>query len=188
MTARDAAALMFVGLGVLAGLAALTFVQTSVLSVIFMSDGNGTSVFFRALTLLPSAVLAWVAVGLVRDRGRHAARLFPESNSAGPAADRTDLQLIGVTLIGLFVFVRAMPGFAQWLIELGGAIGAGTGPFGGGNESKLPWVSGFAYAIVDVAAGAVLVKKRHAVRRFLFDRTEEVDPTEDPAVEASTVE
>ena len=170
MSARDAASLLFVGLGILAGITALGFLQGAVLGVIFMTDADGTTTLFRALTLLPAAILGWFAFALVRDRARYAARLFPEPGTAGPAADRRELQLLGVTLIGLFVLVRAIPGLAQWLIELGGAIAAGSGPLDPSPESRIPWVGGFAYATLDLAAGLLLVAKRHQVREYLFER------------------
>jgi hypothetical protein len=180
VTARDAATLMFVGTGILAGLAAITFLQSSILSVIFMTDGNGTSAVFRALTLLPSAALGWLGLRLVRDRARHVSLLFPGSVQPGPVASRADAQLIGVTLIGLFVLVRAIPGFAQWLIELGGVLAARTGPFGADGGSRVPWLGGFVYATLDLAVGVLLLKKRHEVRRYLFDGPDDAGTTSDP--------
>lgn len=175
MTARDAAILMFVGLGIFAGITAAAFLQSSVLGLLFDTGFGGASRAFRLLLLLPSAMLAWLAVTLVRDRARRAHELFPEDGAAadaprdaGARIGREDLQRLGVILIGSLVVVRAAPGFVQWAVANAGTLLARAPLFDAGGG--WAWLSGASYAFVDLALGAAILQKSESVRRFLFER------------------
>ena len=107
---------MFTGLGVLAAIAAATFLQASILSALFGGQGSA-GVVTRALMLTPTATLAFIAYALISGRARYAEQLFPGEAPDGDPITRRDAQLLGVTFIGVFVFARALPGLIQFVYD-----------------------------------------------------------------------
>ncbi len=159
MHRRDAAVLVFVWIAVQAGLGAVL----SIPSLFILLDGGGVTLFGRALALLPTLFLAWACYSLLRDRRRLAEAVFPEPAEELPPAGARDWQLLGVTLVGLYVAVSAAPEFLIWVLEVPAALRPGQR--GEGGPLTVPRTLS---AAVDAAAGALLLYHRKAAARLLF--------------------
>lgn len=159
MDRRDAAVLVFVWIGVQAALGAVL----SVPSLLVMLDGGGTTLVGRAIALLPTLFLAWVAFRLFRDRRRLAEAVFPEADSHPEPTGPRDWHVLGVTLVGLYVLVSATPEFLIWVFELPAAL-RGTQSVEGGPLTGARVIS----ATVDAAAGGLLLYHRRAAAERLL--------------------
>ncbi len=159
MHRRDAAVLVFVWVAVQAGLGAVL----SIPSLFFLLDGGSVTLFGRALALLPTLFLAWACYRLLRDRRSLAEAVFPEPGESTPPAGPRDWQLLGVTMLGLYMLVSAAPEFLVWVFEVPGALRPGQAEEGGPLTAPRA-IS----ATVDAAAGALLLYHRKAAAERLF--------------------
>ncbi len=171
MKLRGWAMLMFVFVGLQAGLSALLVLQATVL----LAGGTGMSVLARAFSLVPVAFLCWVAYRLVRDRSRLAEAMFPTSPDEDPTPMQAGLSVLGVSLVGLFLAVMAAPEFLTWVFELPAALQA--------REEMVDGPLTAARAIsatVDAIAGVVILINREAIAERLVGRQSGVDEVATP--------
>ncbi len=151
---RDWAVLMFVFVGLEAGLSALLMLQATV----FLAGGTGMSVLERAMSLVPLAFLCWVAYRLIRDRARLADAMFPSSPEEGATPSPAGLPVLGVSLVGLYVTVAGAPEFLTWFFELPAALQARSEDIAGTLTAARALS-----ATVDIVAGALIVINREAI-------------------------
>lgn len=113
---RDAASIMFVAVGILTGMYAVVIIQTLLL-VFVMSFGQPFA--FRlvatAASALTMAALLWLGFQLIRHHSKYAELLFPAPHDGPSTVGRRDVVVIGVTLIGVYLTVTAVPQLAKWV-------------------------------------------------------------------------
>jgi hypothetical protein len=111
---RDAAVLLFVGLGLLAAINSIAYLQATVV----FGNAGGISIGGRLFLLVPTLFLAWAAVQLVRNRSTYAERLFPVESQSRATATAHEWQQIGVVIVGFMVLLFSIPELLMWAADL----------------------------------------------------------------------
>jgi hypothetical protein len=106
---------MFVALGIWCGLFAVGILEGVVMTFAYPTEGGIPRVITLVASFLPFLFLVWLAFHLVRYRSRYSNLLFPDSGSDTSVLGPTDLHIVGLSLIGVFLIATAIPDFIRWL-------------------------------------------------------------------------
>jgi hypothetical protein len=164
MSNRDAAVLVFVGLGLLTALSAVGLLQATVV----LTGAEDPSLLGRIFVLVPTLFLAWAAFQLVRNRAEYAARLFPIESPPGAAVNAHEWQLLGVAIVGLYVLLLSLPELLTWIVDLASEVRDANSPWAQATESPAWSVARALPALSDALVAAFILIQRHAVVRWLF--------------------
>ena len=170
MSARNAAILIFVGLGLFAGVSALVLLALQ--SSMLVMEGGTSGMLPRAFALMPSAVLIALSIQLVRKRTRFAEAVFPDNAATGAPADSRSLQVLGIALVGLHTLVLSMPKAVLWAVDLLNALSAHSTLASAADPRSLITVSGVLSSLASTVIAALLVINREAIADYLFGVSE----------------
>ncbi len=184
MNSRDAARLMFVGMGVLCLVYALSMIQG-----VFFVFNAGEDLFSRIMNriagILPLLCFVWFSVHLIRHRNRYSEQLFPEVTVSKGGISPGDIHIVGISLIGVLLIVSAIPDFFRYgswaIINIVQAVSTRsvvTGEFGTPTTSYPMRLEGLISSIGELALGVVLVWFPSKITAFLFHRKEKKTVTE----------
>ncbi len=106
---------MFVALGIWCGLFAVGVLEGVVMTFAYPTEGGIPRVITLVAAFLPFLFLVWFGFHLVRYRSRYSNLLFPDSGLDASVIGPTDLYVVGLSLIGVFLIATAIPDFIRWL-------------------------------------------------------------------------
>lgn len=175
MNAKDLSSLMFVGLGILAGLYALSALEGAFMAFTFVSEGGVLRFLLITARFIPFLLLVWLAVHLIRNRDRYTDLLLPMRTSEPAPICATELFNIGISFLGVYLVATALPGVVQWAAEVFVRSLQAAGERSTLVAGQLPsaWalppsISGLVASLTRMAVGAFLIGYRSRIVRFLL--------------------
>ena len=166
---------MFVGLGILAGLYAVSALEGAFMAFSFASEGGVFRIVRLVAAFIPFLILVWLAFHLIRHRAAYTDVLLLEQVTETAPIGATELYIIGLSFIGIFLAATAVPGVAQWAAEVFvrslQAAGERSRLVAGQSSSAWalpPSISGLVASLTRMAVGAFLIGYRSRIVRFLL--------------------
>ncbi len=176
MTARQVSILMFVGLGIVAGMFAVAIFHSAITVFAFVADQGGPRWVFPVVSTLPGFLMVWLAVHLVRYRERYSDYLVTMPAPPAEPVTTAGLYPLGLSLIGILLAADAVPNLARWtaaLVSYQVALHSATARSvitGAAAPAALHSHPGFADlvgALVQLAVGVGLVAARSRITALL---------------------
>ncbi len=182
MNSRDLARLMFVGLGVICLIYAIAmFSSIALVFSLDIQDGLPRILSFAA-PLLPLVCFGWLAAHLIRYRVRYSEHLFPEPQTRTGGLSADDLHIVGLSLVGVFLVVSALPGFVRYAFSVAGYVYQAVSERSVVTGDFAPPSAGYSFMLEELLAsagrlalGVVLVLTPRKLTSFLLHRHEQKD-------------
>jgi hypothetical protein len=175
LNVKNASSLMFVGLGIFAGLMAVAILQSAFMSFTYRPGTGPLRVLLPVALFMPFMILVWLATRLIRNRERYTDLLFPDPDAESSTVGAREIYVIALSLIGLYLVATAIPDLARWGVTLltsnlqGAGSHSGT-PASGGYAVVVapPPIGELAAAIIQAAVGVCFVAYRSRITAFLL--------------------
>jgi hypothetical protein len=173
MNAKHASSIMFVGLGIFAGLWGVAVLESAFMSFNFGSGAGPLRYILPVALFIPFLILVWAAVHLIRHHERYANALFP-GPALGPSSFGLDqLYVIAFSLIGIYLIVESIPQLVHWgattlVLSLHAGRSSGASDADYAARALGPSIGELASQVVRMGIGIALVAYRSKITKLML--------------------